>query len=587
LPQDTRRLAAILAADVAGYSRLMAADESDTLARLKSIRVDTVDPAVAPPGGRVVGSAGDSLLVEFASAVNAVQCAVGIQEDLAVRNAGLPEERRMVFRIGINLGDVIADGDTIYGDGVNVAARLEKLAEPGAICIGRGVHDQVKGRLPFAYVDLGEQRMHNIPEPVRAFRVRLSEPLAATLQGAAPVDALPLPDKPSIAVLPFQNISGDREQDYFSDGITEDIITALSKLHWIFVIARNSTFAYKGKSPDIRQVARELGVHYVLEGSVRRAGDRVRITAQLIDAASGAHAWAERYDRAIADIFAVQDEITESVVGALEPELYAAEYRRLRNRRPENLDAWGCVIRAMPSVWVWAAEDNEACLTLLKRAVAIDPGYARATSLLGWVYGARAHLGLSDPAEMLDTALRLAQRALDQDPSDPWAYLASGYVHMVARRFKPAIEQLGEAINRNPNFAFAHMVMGSSYGYGGEPEKGLHHLALAMRLSPRDSIQAANLSTIGTCHFMAGRYVEAKEYQHRAVLLRAQFGTAWRSLAAAAGLAGDIPLAASALSEARRLQPSLTLDWVEAHHPIVRTEDRANYIEGLRRAGLT
>ena len=576
---ETRRLVAILAADIAGYSRLMAADEPGTLARLKKIRTDSIEPTVTSFGGSVVGSAGDSLLVEFASVVKAVECAVNIQTALAVANAELADDKRMEFRIGVNLGDVIADGGTIYGDGVNIAARLEKLAEPGGVCIAGSVYDQIKGKLPFACIDLGEQKMHNIPEPVRAYRVEQPH------EGPRS-DALPLPDKPSIAVLPFQNMGGDKDQDYFSDGITEDIITGLSKLHWIFVIARNSTFAYKGKSPDIRAVGRELGVHYVLEGSVRKSGERLRVNAQLIDATTGAHVWAERYDRAIADIFAVQDEITESVIGALEPQLYAAENRRFQKKATESLDAWGCVMRAMPYVWTWAAADNEAGVKLLERACTIDPAYARATGLLGWTYAARAHLGVADPAEMLAKALSLAERAMDQDNSDAWAHLAAGYVHMVARQFQPAIDQLGEAIDRNPSFAIAHMVMGSTYGYGGMPEKGIRHVEIAMRLSPRDSIQSANLSTIGTCHFIAGRYAEAVDYQRRAVQLRPHFGTAWRSLVAAAGLAGDLALAASALASASRLQPNLTLAWVEAHHPIVQPEDRARYIEGLRRAGL-
>ena len=288
----------------------------------------------------------------------------------------------------------------------------------------------------------------------------------------------------------------------------------------------------------------------------------------------------------LADFFAVQDEITESVVGALEPQLYAAENLRFRKKAPESLDAWGCVMRAMPYVWTWAAADNEAGVKLLERANAIDPTYARATGLLGWTYAARAHLGVADPTEMLARALALAERAIDQDNNDPWAHLAAGYVNMVARQFQPAVDQLGEAINRNPSFAIAHMLMSGTYGYGGMPEEGMHHVEIAMRLSPRDPIQPANLSNIGTCHFMAGRYAEAAEFQRRAVQLRPHFGTAWRSLAAAAGMAGDLTLAASALASALRLQPSLTLEWIETYHPIVRHEDRARYAEGLRRAGL-
>jgi TolB-like protein len=286
-------------------------------------------------------------------------------------------------------------------------------------------------------------------------------------------------------------MSGDKEQDFFGDGISEDIITALSKLRWLFVIARNSTFAYKGKSPDVRQVARELGVHYVLEGSVRRAGERLRISAQLIDAKSGAHVWAERYDRAAVDIFEVQDEITESVVGSLEPRLYAAENLRLQKRPTESLDAWGCVMRAMPYIGTWTARENEAGIKLLTRALELDPEYGRATSLLGWLYAARAHLGLADPSAELEKALSLGQRAMDQDYADPWAHLVVGYVHMVARRPNAAREALSEALDRNPNFAFAHMALGSSYGYAGKGDEGMRHVALSMRLSPRDSIQAA------------------------------------------------------------------------------------------------
>ncbi|MDQ6435040.1 adenylate/guanylate cyclase domain-containing protein [Mesorhizobium sp. LHD-90] len=583
MQEQSRKLVAILAADVAGYSRLMSADEAGTLALLKKLRSEILDPEIDRHAGRVVGSAGDSLLVEFASALSAVECAMEMQRALAKENSNLPEDRRMAFRIGVNLGDVIADGDTIYGEGVNVAARLEKLAHPGAVCIGRNVYDQVKGKLPFVYRDLGEHKVHNIPEAVAVYAVDQPGNLIEQALNAGP---LVLPDKPSIAILPFQNMSGDKEQDYFSDGIAEDIITALSKMRWIFVIARNSTFAYKGKAPDVRQVARELGVQYVLEGSVRRANDHLRVTAQLVDGANGIHVWAERYDRALADIFAVQDEITMSVVAAIEPELYAAENLRLRNRSPENLDAWGCVVRAMPYVWVWTVAETEIGFNLLQRAISIDPDYARATSLLGWLYAARAHLGLADPPQTLATAMSLAQRGIDQDDSDAWGHVTVGYVHMVGRHFNEAVAALGLAIDRNPSFALAHMILGSTYGYGGEAENGMRHLAIATRLSPRDSIQSATLSTIGTCHFMRGRFAEAVDFQHRAVKLRPHFGTAWRSLAAAAGMAGDTVLAGMALAEATKLQPDLSIAWVEAYHPIVHSKDRAVYVEGLRRAGL-
>jgi TolB-like protein/Tfp pilus assembly protein PilF len=392
---------------------------------------------------------------------------------------------------------------------------------------------------------------------------------------------------PSIAVLPFVNLSDDPAQDYFADGMVEDIITGLARIKGLLVIARNSSFIYKGKAVDVRQVGRELGIRYVLEGGVRKAGERLRITAQLIDAASGAHIWVERYDRAIADIFAIQDEITQNVVAAIEPQLYAAENLRTQAKPPENLDAWGYVMRAMPHVWVWASEkDIASAQRLLNRAIDIDPNYARAISLLSWTHAARAHLGLADALQELEAGYALARRAVEQDAEDPWAHLSLGYVHMVSRRFQPAVDEAGEAIERNPSFALAHMILGSTYGYGGMPDEGLREAAIATRLSPRDFVQAANLSVTGTCHFVARRYVEAADYQRRAVRLRPHFGTAWRSYAAASGMAGDLDHASLAVSEARRLQPNLTLDWVERFHPIVSPEDRAPYVEGLRRAGL-
>ena len=574
-----RRLAAIVVADVVGYSRLMEADETGTLAALKERRQAILEPVVRAHGGRIVKFMGDGVLIEFASAVNAVKAALELQAKFVDANEALPENRRIVLRIGINLGDVIGEGSDIYGDGVNIAARLEGLAEPGGVCISAKVHDEVRGKIEAAFGDLGEHQLKNIAAPVRAF--------AAKPGGAAPVEPPPVPtDKPSIAVLPFHNMSGDPEQEYFSDGIAEDIITALSKLRWFFVIARNSTFGYKGKAPDVRQVARDLGVRYVLEGSVRKSGDRLRVTSQLIDARSGSHVWAERYDRSVTDLFAVQDEITENVVASIESQVFAAEHLRTRNRPTESLDAWGCVIQAMPHVWTWAAHDTETGIVLLKRAITLDPGYARANSLLAWAYAARAHLGKADPVRELETAHAIARKAIEQDGEDSWAHLAMGYVHMVSRRFEPAVAALSEAVGRNPSFAFAHMILGSALAYGGKPIEGLEQLALATRLSPRDHVEAAILSTAGLCHLMAGRYSQAVDLERRAVQLRPNFGTAWRTLAAAAGLAGDPQTGSAALAEARRLQPNLSIAWVQTYHPIVGLDDRERYIDGLRKAGL-
>ena len=431
------------------------------------------------------------------------------------------------------------------------------------------------------FEDMGEQALKNIARPVHVFRVRVEQP---AIPGAAIHP--PSPDKPSIAVLPFQNMSGDPEQEYFGDGIAEDIITALSKLRGFFVIARNSTFAYKGKAPNIRQVARELGVRYVLEGSVRKAGERLRVTGQLIDATSGNHIWAERYDRPIADIFAVQDEITASVVAAIEPQLYAAENLRLQSKPPESLDAWGCVVRAMPYIWTWVSQNDDTGLNLLKRAIELDPGYARARSLLAWAFVTRVAVGNMDFASGLSDGLILAQHAIDLDPDDPWAHLAAGYVYMFGRRFGPAVEELNEALQRNPNFALARSMLATAYGYAGLAEEGHRQLEIATRLSPRDHMQATNLSVEGLCHLVAGRYSEAATAERRAVQLRPNYGMAWRTLTAAAGLAGDLELARHGLAECRRFQPNVSIAWIEKYYPMIRVEDRARYIEGLRRAGL-
>ncbi len=357
----TRRLAAILAADVAGYSRLMGIDEEGTHERLQGHLRELVDPKIKERRGRVVKNTGDGFLAEFSSVVNAVRCAVEIQRGMGDRNAHEPTDRRVEFRIGINLGDVIAEADDIFGDGVNIAARLEALAEPGGICISRTVRDQIETKLPLAFTDLGEQQLKNIAQPIRAYSTRGASPAVI----ATP--SLPLPDKPSIAVLPFQNTSGDPEQEYFADGMVEEITTALSKVRWFFVISRNSSFTYKGRTVNVKEVGRELGVRYVLEGSVRKASNRLRITAQLVDASSGNHVWGERYDRELADIFAVQDEITERVVATIEPELYAAEYFRSQRKPPENLDAWECVIRALSYVSQGTAIGNTEAEALCRR----------------------------------------------------------------------------------------------------------------------------------------------------------------------------------------------------------------------------
>ncbi|HMD63449.1 MAG TPA: adenylate/guanylate cyclase domain-containing protein [Stellaceae bacterium] len=375
-----RRLAAIVSADVAGYSRLMGADEEGTLGRLKTLRAELIDPKIAEHGGRIVKTTGDGLLLEFSSVVGAERCVVEVQTAMALRNADLPQDRRIEFRIGVNLGDIIIDGDDIFGDGVNVAARLQESAKPVGICVSSRVHDDVRDRLDLGFDDGGEQSLKNIARPVRIWQWNAGATSTAAPDPAG--RALPLPEKPSIAVLPFANMSGDPEQEYFADGIAEDVITLLSKSRALFVIARNSSFTYKGRAVDVKQVGRELGVRYVLEGSVRKAGNRVRVTGQLIEAAIGGHLWAERYDRDLADIFAVQDEITASVSAAILPTMERSERERAARKPPDSLDAWECYHRGM---WHFAKiEAGETALAqdFFERAIALDPGFAAAQAAM-------------------------------------------------------------------------------------------------------------------------------------------------------------------------------------------------------------
>ncbi len=392
---------------------------------------------------------------------------------------------------------------------------------------------------------------------------------------------------PSIAVLPFANLGEDAEQAYFADGLAEDIIVRLSRLRWLFVSARNSSFTYKGKAIDVKQVGRELGVRYVLDGSVRSSGQRLRVSATLSDTTTGHQVWAERYDVELSDFFALQDQIAESVIAAIEPRLLQAEHERYKSRSPGSLDAWAFVMRAMPYVWTWgSAEEMTMAQAFLERAIAIDPDYPRANCLMAWIYAARVQLGWVDAHEVIPKALAMAQRAIQRDPEDPWTHHVAGYVHMVSRNFEQAVAELSEAIALNPSFAFAHAILGSAYSHGGLAEDGLHHVGLATRLSPRDFMQAANFATAGLCHFVAGRYSDAVGCEKRAVELRPHFGTAWRTFAASAGKAGDRSTAVRVLAEAKRLQPSLSVDWVEKYHPLVHAKDRSLFIEGLRVAGL-
>jgi len=588
LPNEQRRLAAILAADVAGYSRLMAADEAGTLARLKRLRAEVIEPKIAQFHGRIVGSAGDSLLVEFASAVNAVQCAVEAQEALADRNANLPVDRRMAFRMGVNLGDVIPEDNTIHGDGVNIASRLEKLAEPGSVCIGRNIYDHVKGKLDYGYSDLGEQRVHNIPEPVQAYSVKPSKPTADTSPGSSSKDLPPLPDKPSIAVLPFENMSGDPEQEYFADGVVEEIITALSRIRWLFVIARNSSFTYKGRAVDVKQIGRELGIRYVLEGSVRKAGNRVGITGQLIDVSTGAHIWADRFDGELANIFDLQDQVTASVVGAIAPKLEQAEMERAKRKPTESLDAYDHYLRGLAAVHQWSREGNNAALSHFKRAIELDPNFASAFGMAARCYSQRTGFGwVIDRKQEIADAERLARRAEELGKDDAVALATAGLaLVIVVGEVDDGAALIDRALSLNPNLAWAWLFSGLARISLGEPEVAIEHTARAMRLSPQDPQIYAMQFTAAAAHFFAGRPNEALSWAEKAMQQQSNFFVATCIAAASGALAGKLAQAEKAMMRLHQLNPTLRISNLKDMQPFRRPEHLTKLAEGLRIAGL-
>ena len=577
-----RRLSAILAADVAGYSRLMGCDEEGTHVQLKDHLRTLVEPKIAEHRGRVVKNTGDGMLVEFRSVIDAVRCAVEVQRGMAARNADILQDKRIEFRVGINVGDVIIEENDIYGDGVNIAARLETLALPGGICVSARVQEDMRNKLDLAFEDAGEHQLKNIAWPVRVYRVRL--------EGVAdkPPSALALPDKPSIAVLPFQNLSGDPNQEYFADGIAEEITTALARLRGFFVIARGSAFTYKGRAVGVKQIGRELGVRYVLEGSVRRAGERVRIGVQLADARTGHEIWVERYERALADLFALQDEVTASIVTAVEPQLYAAESARVQQTPPSHLDAWDYVIRALSFMWRRTQSDNAAALDLLSAALRLDPSYARALGLHAWLSLWNAHAGWSAGglAAALAPATERARAAVAIDRDDPWARLALGFSHMLRREHEDAVEELRAALDLNPNFALGHACVGLALAYGGKGAQAVVHLDTAMRLSPRDPFFSVFVSMCSFAHFMAGDYVAGLDCGRRAVRLNPEISAHWRSLALSAAMLGHLEEAQEAMAKARQLQPDYSVAWVERASPLVQAADRARYCHILREVGL-
>ncbi len=579
-----RRLAAILAADVVGYSRLMGEDEEGTLAALTAHLTDSIEPCIAEHRGRVVKTTGDGLLAEFASVVDAVRCAVTFQDGMRERNADTPEARRIVFRIGINLGDVIVQNDDVYGDGVNVAARLEGLAPPGGVVVSGLVYETVRAKLDFGFEDLGPQTVKNIAEPVHAFAIQ-SEAGAPSLDDPKEAAPLAVPDKPSIAVLPFENMSSDPEQEYFSDGVSEDIITDLSKIPDLMVIARNSTFVYKGRHVSLRDVGRELGVRYVLEGSVRKAGERVRITAQLIDATDESHVWGDRYDGALDDIFSLQDRVTGEIVAALELKLGAPDREVATNRNEPNVEAYDHMLRARQLYFRFTPEANAAARAEVEKALAIDPEYADAVALMSECHLQVFHqVWSNDPKSELQTAADYACRAVELDAQLPQGHSALANVRVWQRRHDEAVEEIDRAISLSPNDSRFRGLRAMILTWSGSPENAIVDATEAVRLDPNSG--TVLLWTLGMAQYHAGRHDDAETNLRKAVLLNPDFMPVHLWLAANEVHLDKAEDVKNAIMALHRINPAMTIRQIGELVPFGNASMLASMAEDLRRAGL-
>jgi adenylate cyclase len=559
-----RRLAAILAADVAGYSRLMGNDEEGTLARLKFLRRTLIDPAIASHRGRIVKTTGDGVLVEFASAVDAARSSAEVQRRMAEQNAAWPQEQRIQFRIGIHIGDIIIDDNDIFGDGVNIAARLEGIAEPGGVCISDDAHRQIRGKVDVTFDDMGEQNLKNIVEPMRAWQLRLAGQAGPAIRPSLPpTPDLKLPDKPSIVVLPFDNMSAEAGQDYLADGIVEAITAALSCIRSFFVIARSSAFTYRGRATNARDIGKELGVAYLLEGSLQKVGNRLRIIVQLIETEGGAHVWGSRFDGAIDDFFDLEDRITQQVAGALQPSIRIAEIKRSRRKRPQDLGCYDYTMRAMPHVWTLEKDESTKALELLEKALTIDPEYPLALVLAGWCHAQRAVYTWVDDIEGSQAVARsLAERAADLSGDDPLVLAVLGAVHTFVRNHGTARVLLERAVSLDTNCAWAWSRLGWIENYSDQPNKAIENFERALRLSPIDPMNFNNYVGIGSAHEISERYDEAAALFRRALVEQPNAVWIYRALAAALSGAGRIEEAKQALVEVLRYYPDLTISKV-------------------------
>jgi len=569
----------VLAADVAGYSRLVGADEEGTLARLAALRAELIDPAITTHRGRIIKTTGDGLLVEFPSVVDAARCALAVQRGLAQRDVDVAAERRIAFRIGIHLGDVVVDGDDLLGDAVNVAARLEGIAEPGGISLSEDAWRQVRDKLPeAAFIDVGEQTLKNIARPVRVYWIDMT--------GTRPATTLPLPDKPSIAVLPFQNMSGDPEQEYFTDGMVEDVITGLSRINWLFVIARNSTFAYKGKAVDVRQVGRELGVRYVLECSVRKSANRVRITGQLIEAETGKHVWADRYDCVLEDVFDLQDQITATIVGIIEPSVRRAEIERARRKRPDNLGAYDLYLRALPHTHSAMPNDIEIAIPFLERALELDPDYAPAHAALALCREVRYRGPASDESERAE-GLRHARLALALGTDDAAALASAALtVFHLDLDFEAASGAIARALSLNASCATALYWGAHIHALGGDAALAEDHATRALRLSPFDPISQEGHIALGAVRLRSQRYDDAAACFGRAVQANPRFSIPYALRAAALALGGRVDEAKAVARTFLEMDPTFRVRRFTEFAAFVEPEMRAAIAAGLRQAGV-